>query len=149
MFSFFLPLNSHFCQTSSSIVVLNYMRLRTYMEVLSIQYYSYISIYSTRYSVLSHPLQPARRREERRQRPQRHTTVVTAAIDQSVALVASIKKGESTGGLNRTLHPHLTSNNQTTNNNRLWNSSVKIETDPADHSEYTYSIIFNHEQQHY
>ena len=144
MFSFFLPLNSHFCQTSSSIVVLNYMRLRTYMEVLSIVYYSYISILYTRYSVLSHPLQPARRREERRQRPQRHTTVVTAAIDQSVALVASIKKGESTGGLNRTLHPHLTSNNQTTNNNRLWNSSVKIETDPADHSEYTYSIIFNH-----
>ena len=36
-FSFFLPLKSHFCQTRSSIVVsFNYMRLRTYIEVLSI-----------------------------------------------------------------------------------------------------------------
>ena len=79
----------------------------------------------------SHPLllQPARRREERRQRPQRHTTVVSA-LDHNEALVASIKKGESTGGLNRTLHPHSASNL-----NSRW-SSTRIEVDPTRISEY-------------
>lgn len=61
-------------------------------------------------------IKPARRREERRQRPQRHTTVVSPS-DHTEA-VASLVKGESTGGLNRTLHPHLSISR--------WNSVNKI-----------------------
>ena len=77
-------------------------------------------------------LKPARRREVRRQRPQRHTTAValsdvrrpagTEAATGSTA-ASTLVKGESTGGLNRTLHPHAHSD---TNHISRWYSVAKI-----------------------
>ena len=89
-------------------------------------------------------LKPARRREVRRQRPQRHTTAVALSdvrrrteaaqggMEAAAAAAAgaggtsganALVKGESTGGLNRTLHPHAHSD---TNHISRWYSVAKI-----------------------
>ena len=77
-------------------------------------------------------LKPARRREVRRQRPQRHTTAVALSdvrrpagteAPESARASTTLVKGESTGGLNRTLHPHAHSD---TNHISRWYSVAKI-----------------------
>ena len=75
-------------------------------------------------------LKPARRREVRRQRPQRHTTAVAlsdvrrpAGTEAAATASTTLVKGESTGGLNRTLHPHAHSD---TNHISRWYSVAKI-----------------------
>ena len=74
-------------------------------------------------------LKPARRREVRRQRPQRHTTAVALsdvrrpAGTEAATASTTLVKGESTGGLNRTLHPHAHSD---TNHISKWYSVAKI-----------------------
>ena len=74
-------------------------------------------------------LKPARRREVRRQRPQRHTTAVALsdvrrpAGTEAATASTTLVKGESTGGLNRTLHPHAHSD---TNHISRWYSVAKI-----------------------
>ena len=108
-------------------------------------------LYLFKNSIFEFPLQPARRREVRRQRPQRHTTAVGAlssdvrrqpeaagvavarggggclvgaasvATGLAVAEGATLVKGESTGGLNRTLHPHSEANHIS-----RWYSVAKI-----------------------
>ena len=107
-------------------------------------------LYVFKNSIFEFPFQPARRREVRRQRPQRHTTAVGAlssdvrrqpeaagvaaargggclvgaasvATGLAVAEGATLVKGESTGGLNRTLHPHSEANHIS-----RWYSVAKI-----------------------
>jgi hypothetical protein len=109
-------------------------------------------LYIFKNSIFEFPFQPARRREVRRQRPQRHTTAVGAlssdvrrqpeaagvaaargggggclvgaasvATGLAVAEGATLVKGESTGGLNRTLHPHSEANHIS-----RWYSVAKI-----------------------
>ena len=80
--------------------------------------------------------QPARRREVRKQRPQRHTTAVaplgcdvrsrTEAVASEAAAAAVLVKGESTGGLNRALH-HAHSDS---NHISRWCSVAKISSPP-------------------